>query len=95
MQEGEETLAKWKKTAYVAYQCSYHLVWILKCPYRILQGDIKEYVKKNQNYLRMEDYGNIFNDDNARLFPYAGDNISKVMGILKVKAAIAVFQQAN
>ncbi|MDR1107006.1 MAG: transposase, partial [Treponema sp.] len=39
-------MAKWKKAAHVVYQCSYHLVWTPKYRYRILQGDIKEYVEK-------------------------------------------------
>ena len=39
-------MAKWKKAAHVVYQCSYHLVWTPKYRYRILQGEIKEYVEK-------------------------------------------------
>jgi putative transposase len=39
-------MAKWKKAAHVVYQCSYHLVWTPKYRYRILQGEIKEYIEK-------------------------------------------------
>ena len=39
-------MAKWKKAAHVVYQCSYHLVWTPKYRYRILQGEIKNYVEK-------------------------------------------------
>jgi putative transposase len=39
-------MAKWKKAAHVVYQCGYHLVWTPKDRYRILQGEIKEYMEK-------------------------------------------------
>ena len=39
-------MAKWKTAAHIVYQCSYHLVWTPKYRYRILQGDIAEFVEK-------------------------------------------------
>ena len=39
-------MAKWKKASHVVYQCSYHLVWTSRYRYRILQGEIKDYIEK-------------------------------------------------
>jgi hypothetical protein len=47
MPEGDKKMAKWKRAAYVVYQCSYHLVWTPKYRYRMdIAGDIQEYVDK-------------------------------------------------
>ena len=45
-------MAKWKKAAHVVYQCGYHLVWTPKYRYRILQGEIKEYVGMDEEKIR-------------------------------------------
>ena len=39
-------MAKWKKASHVVYQCSYHLVWTPKYRYKILQGEIKDFVER-------------------------------------------------
>ena len=92
-------MAKWKKAAHVVYQCSYHLVWTPKYRYRILQGEIKEYVEKKiraicewknveiQEMTIMPDHVHMIAIIPPRLA------ISEVMGILKGKTAIAVLQQ--
>ena len=46
MLEGGDTDGEVEKAAHVVYQCGYHLVWTPRYRYRILQGDIKEYIDK-------------------------------------------------
>jgi putative transposase len=101
MPEGEKTMAKWKKAAHVVYQCSYHLVWTPKYRYRILQGDIKEYVEKKIRVIcdwkHIEILEMTIMPDHVHMVAIIPPKlaISEVMGILKGKTAIAVFQQVK
>ncbi|GAB6391140.1 MAG: IS200/IS605 family transposase [Treponematales bacterium] len=101
MLAGEHKTAKWKKAAPVVYQCGYHLVWTPKHRYRILTGEIKEYVEKKIRALcgwkRVERVEMTIMPDPihmAVIIPPESAGI-RVMGILKGKAATAVFQQAK
>ncbi|MBL7146378.1 MAG: transposase, partial [Phycisphaerae bacterium] len=38
-------MAKWKKLRHTVYQCSYHIVWCPKYRYRILKGDVAEFIE--------------------------------------------------
>jgi len=92
-------MAKWKKAAHVVYQCSYHLVWTPRYRYRILQGEIKEYVEKKIrticDWKKVEIIEMTIMPDHIHMVaiipPKLG--ISEFMGILKGKTAIAVLQQ--
>jgi putative transposase len=98
MPEGEAKMAKWKKAAHVVYQCSYHLVWTPKYRYRILQGDIKEYVDKKIRAIcewkRVEILEMTIMPDHVHLVAIIPPKlaIAEFMGIVKGKTAIAVFQ---
>jgi REP element-mobilizing transposase RayT len=50
MLAGEHKTAKWKKASPVVYQCGYHPVWTPKHGYRILTGEIKEYVERRYGH---------------------------------------------
>jgi putative transposase len=101
MPEGEAEMAKWKKAAHVVYQCSYHLVWTPKYRYRILQGDRAEFVEKKIRALcewkRVEILEMTIMPDHVHMVAIIPPKIAvaELMGILKGKTAIAVFQQAK
>ena len=92
-------MAKWKKSAHVVYQCSYHLVWTPKYRYKILQGEIKEFVERKIRsvceWKRVEILEMTIMPDHVHMVAIIPPKlaISELMGILKGKTAIAVFQQ--
>jgi putative transposase len=92
-------MAKWKKAAHVVYQCSYHLVWTPKYRYRILQGEIKDYVEKKIRAIcewkRVEIMEMTIMPDHIHMVAIIPPKlaVAELMGILKGKTAIAVFQQ--
>jgi len=72
-------MAKWKKPSHVVYQCSYHLVWVPKHRYGILQGEIKDFAeRKIRAVCDMEKGRDIGNDVNARSYPHGGDNTTSI-----------------
>jgi putative transposase len=92
-------MAKWKKAAHVVYQCSYHLVWTPKYRYRILQGEIKEYVERKIRVIcewkHVEILEMTIMPDHIHMVAIIPPKlaISELMGVLKGKTAIAVLQQ--
>jgi len=92
-------MAKWKKTSHVVYQCSYHLVWTPKYRYRILQGGIKDFVEKKIKsvceWKGVEILEMTVKPDHIHMVAIIPpkQSISGLMGVLKGKTAIAVFQQ--
>ena len=44
-------MTKWKKLFHTIYQCKYHIVWCPKYRYRILKGQIAEFVELNLRML--------------------------------------------
>ena len=94
-------MAKWKKSAHVVYQCSYHIVWTPKYRYRILQGLIAEYVEKKIRAICEWKQAEILElnvmTDHVHMVVIVPPriSISTLMGLLKGKTAIAVFQKAK
>jgi len=92
-------MAKWRKAAHVVYQCSYHIVWTPKYRYRILQGEISKFVenkiRKICEWKKVEIMELTIMLDHIHLVATIPPklSISELMGILKGKTAIAVFQQ--
>ena len=92
-------MAKWKKAAHVVYQCSYHLVWTPKYRYRILQGEIKEFVEKKIRAVCEWKHVEILEIrimvDHVHMVAIIPPKlaIAELMGILKGKTAIVVSQQ--
>jgi len=91
-------MTKWKKLAHTIYQCKYHIVWCPKYRYKILKGQVAEFVEQT---LRMlcewrsieilemnvkEDHIHMIVSIPPRL------SISEVMGMLKGKTAIKLFK---
>ncbi|WP_461257124.1 IS200/IS605 family transposase [Treponema sp. R80B11-R83G3] len=92
-------MAKWKKAAHIVYQCSYHLVWTPKYRYRILQGEIKEHMEKKIRTICEWKHVEILEltimPDHIHMVAIIPPKlaVAELMGILKGKTAIAVFQQ--
>ena len=90
-------MAKWRKSAHVVYQCSYHLVWTPKYRFRILQGEIKEFVEKKIRAIcewkKVEILEITIMPDHVHAVVTIPPklSISEFMGIIKGKTAIAVF----
>lgn len=91
-------MKKWKKQSHVIYQCKYHLVWVPKYRYKILTGDLRQFLEDSLRMLCewkrveilemsiMEDHVHMIIDMPPRL------SISEIVGILKGKSAIKIFK---
>ncbi len=91
-------MSEWKKLSHVLYQCKYHIVWCPKYRYKILKGEVKEYIEttlkmlcewKNIEILELnvqEDHMHMIVQIPPKL------SVSEVMGILKGKTAIKLFK---
>jgi|ERR1043166_5284925 putative transposase len=40
-------MGKYRRLAHVVYQCTYHVVWVPKYPYRVLVGGLAELVERD------------------------------------------------
>lgn len=40
-------MGKYRRLAHAVYQCTYHVVWVPKYRYRILTGDIAEFIERD------------------------------------------------
>jgi putative transposase len=94
-------MAKWKKTAHVVYQCMYHLVWTPKYRYRILQGELGEYVEKRIRAIcewkAVEIVELKVMADHVHMVGIIPPKmaVAELMGILKGKTAISVFAKVK
>ena len=91
-------MAKWKKLSHTIYQCKYHIVFCPKYRYRILEGALAAFVEqtiqmlcewKNIEILEMSvqnDHVHLVLSVSPRL------SVSEIMGMLKGKTAIKLFQ---
>ena len=88
-----------KKLAHSIYECKYHVVFCPKYRLRILKGDLGAYVaEKIQKLSKQKDSVEIFElnvrPDHVHLVASIAPKyaVSKMMGFLKGKVAISVFQ---
>lgn len=92
-------MSRFEKLSHVLWHCQYHLVWVPKYRYRVLQGQVKLEVErcirlfceqKNVTIVEL----NIQSDHVhllARIPPKI--SVSDVMGIVKGRTAIRIFKQ--
>ncbi|WP_268224958.1 IS200/IS605 family transposase [Sinomicrobium oceani] len=91
-------MGKYKKLSHVVYKCDYHIVWVPKYRFRILQGDIKELVSHDVRMLcewkGCEVVELNVQEDHIHLLVSVPPkvSISKLMGTLKGKIAIKLFK---
>ena len=91
-------MAKWKKSAHVVYQCSYHIVWCPKYRFRILKGGVAKFVEETIRSLcewkSIEILELSVGEDHVHAVISMPPKLStsEVMGILKGKTAIKLFK---
>jgi len=92
-------MSKYRKLSHSIYYCVYHIVWLPKYRYRVLEGGIKEYVeqeiKKLSEYKEVEVIELNIQKDHIHLVVSIPPKISvsDYMGYLKGKIAIKMFQK--
>ncbi|MCP4598914.1 IS200/IS605 family transposase [Neptuniibacter sp.] len=92
-------MSRFEKLSHVLWHCQYHLVWVPKYRYRVLTGKVGNEVEETirQQLERMECRLIELNiqKDHVHLLVKVPPklSISKVMGTLKGKSAIRVFQR--
>ena len=92
-------MSRFEKLSHVIWHCQYHIVWVPEYRYRVLTGRIKEEVRKTL-IIQAERLGchivelNI-QEDHVHLLVKVPPkiSISVLMGTLKGKSAIRVFNQ--
>ncbi len=92
-------MSRFEKLSHVIWHCQYHIVWVPKYRYKVLQGGIKEEVGR-MIIIQSERLGcnivelNIQNDHVHLLIKVPPKvSISSLMGTLKGKSAIRVFNK--
>jgi putative transposase len=91
---------RFRKLAHSLYECKYHVVFCPKYRYRILTGEVAEYVRQ-QIYLLVKQQEGVevlelnLQEDHAHLVLWIPpkDPVSEIMGFLKGKLAIRVFER--
>ncbi|MBT4132401.1 MAG: IS200/IS605 family transposase [Candidatus Marinimicrobia bacterium] len=92
-------MSRFEKLSHVIWHCQYHIVWVPKYRYRVLQGRIKEEVRKTliiqSERLGCEIVEMNIQDDHIHLLIKVPPkvSISNLMGTLKGKSAIRVFNR--
>ena len=91
-------MSKFKKLSHVIYRCDYHIVWVPKYRFKILEGIVKRQLQQDIEML-LEWVGcekkelNIQIDHIHLIVSVPPKvSISKLMGILKGKTAIKIFK---
>ena len=91
-------MVKYRRQSHVVYHCNYHIVWVPKYRYRILEGIIKELLE--QDIRMISEWKNVIIEemniqkDHIHLVVSVPPklSISDYMGILKGKTAIKLFK---
>ena len=91
-------MSKYKKLSHVVYKCDYHIVWVPKYRFRILNGEIKKLVEEDIRMLcewkKCEVQEMSVQNDHIHLVISIPPkvSVSQMMGILKGKLAIKLFK---
>ena len=91
-------MSKYKKLSHVVYKCDYHIVWVPKYRFRILNGEIKKLIEEDIRMLcewkKCEVQEMSVQNDHIHLVISIPPkvSVSQMMGILKGKLAIKLFK---
>lgn len=91
-------MSKYKKLSHVVYKCDYHIVWVPKYRFRILTGEVKNLIERDIRMLcewkRCEIIEMNVQIDHIHLVVSIPPkvSVSEMMGTLKGKLAIKLFQ---
>lgn len=91
-------MAKYRKQSHVVYHCNYHIVWVSKYRFRIMEGVVKELLE--QDVCLISEWKNVqieemnIQKDHIHLVVSIPPklSISACMGILKGKTAMKLFK---
>jgi len=92
-------MSRFKKLSHAIWHCQFHIVWVPKYRYRVLNGKVGEEVRKNiiiqSERLSCEIVELNVQNDHVHLLIKVPPKIaiSKLMGVLKGKTAIRVFNK--
>ena len=92
-------MSRFEKLSHVLWHCKYHIVWVPKYRYRILDGQVKIEVEKCirlfSDQLQCHTVELSIQKDHVHLITMMPPkvSISKLMGVLKGRTAIRVFKQ--
>ncbi len=91
-------MSRFRKLSHAIWHCQYHLVWVPKYRYRVLEGRLKEFVGENIRSLcewkRIEILEMNIQVDHVHIVVSIAPriSISQAIGILKGKTAIKIFK---
>lgn len=91
-------MSKFKKLSHVIYRCDYHIVWTLKYRFKILEGIVKDQLLQDiemlLGWIGSEKKELTIQIDHVHLIVSVPPkvSISKLMGILKGKTGIKIFE---
>jgi len=91
-------MGKYRKLSHVVYHCNYHVVWVPKYRYRVLEGAVKEMVERDVHTLcswrEVEVVELSVQRDHVHLVCSIPPklSVSEFMGLLKGKLAIKLFK---
>jgi len=91
-------MSKYKKLSHTVYQCLYHIVWVPKYRYKVLEGAIKEHlereIRKLSEWKGVEVEELNIQKDHIHIIVSIPPKISvsEYMGYMKGKTAIKLFQ---
>ena len=92
------SMGKYRKLSHVVYHCNYHIVWVPKYRYRVLEGAVKEMVERDVHTLcswrEVEVLELSVQRDHVHLVCSIPPklSVSEFMGLLKGKLAIKLFK---
>ena len=92
-------MSKYKKLSHAIYLCNYHIVWVPKYRYRILEGAIKDLVEHEIRSMSEWKSAEVMElnvrKDHVHLVVSIPPklSVSDYMGIVKGKSAIKIFQK--
>ena len=91
---------RFRKLSHTLYECKYHLIFCPKYRYRVLKDEIREYVRREISILLKQKDGIEIIEMNVQaehvhlvVWIPPKYSISEVMGYLKGKLAIRIFQR--
>ena len=80
-------MSKYKKLSHVIYQCKYHIVFVPKYRYKVLEGIIKTQLEEDiRMYSIQKDHVHLVVSIPPRV------SLSEYMGVIKGKTAIKMFK---
>ena len=94
-------MSRFKKLSHVVWHCQYHIVWVPKYRYKVLKGKIGEEVRKTviiqSERLGCEIVEMNVQADHVHLLILVPPkvSISSLMGVMKGKSAIRVFNKTK